>query len=299
MTLPTSGPISFSQVNTELELGATFSSDLNFLNNQIRIDQRPQIPNMFAFYGKAYYQRNLDGNCNNGNCNQSFSSGNIQCQNCSNAAINCVNCDTRRWLQVNCNCFTGQYNCTSLSNQTYNCNCGKIICKKLNELGYFDDEMNKADQLFGIKLKMDDPEAYNGYIRWATPVVHLMEGGGSPTLRKFVFFWEKNEQKRKDLQISVVSYYMDKIARPWAQEMAYRMKAEGYNESDVAGRFIMNIGLPMCRLVSKFGKDNQWPMWAKTLGIWGTVTVLLVSITLISFVDKVTEKVLNIFRKKD
>jgi hypothetical protein len=174
---------------------------------------------------------------------------------------------------------------------------GKIICQKLSEMGYFDTEMNRADQLFGVQLQQGDPDAYAGYVRWARPVVVLLEGGGSETLRKLVLFWEKDSQKRKDIQSSIVAYYLDKLARPWAEEMAYRMQAPGHTQSNTAGRFIMNVGLPMCRVIGRWGKDNQWPMWAKTLSIWGTVTVLLVTIATISTVDRLLGKLRKLIGK--
>jgi hypothetical protein len=173
----------------------------------------------------------------------------------------------------------------------------KIICQKLSEMGYFDTEMNRADQLFGVQLQQGDPDAYAGYVRWARPVVVLLEGGGSETLRKVVLFWEKDSQKRKDIQSSIVAYYLDKLARPWAEEMAYRMHAPGHTQSNTAGRFIMNVGLPMCRVIGRWGKDNQWPMWAKTLSIWGTVTVLLATIVTISTVDKLLGKLRKLIGK--
>ena len=159
--------------------------------------------------------------------------------------------------------------------------------------------MNDADQEFGRLLRDNDPDAYNGYIRWAGPVVDLLEGGGSSTFRKIVFPWIRDEQQRKDLQIKIVAYYLDGIARPWAEEMAYRMKAEGYNKPNPAGKFIMDIGLPMCRLVAKFNRGRTMPMWAKTALIWGTTTVLLGIVTAISTTDKVIKKVRNIFKHKE
>jgi hypothetical protein len=53
----------------------------------------------------------------------------------------------------------------------------------------------------------------------------------------------------------------------------------------------MNIGLPLCRTISKFGRGKQLPMWAKTALIWGTTTVLLGAVTGISTVDKIVRKV--------
>jgi hypothetical protein len=173
----------------------------------------------------------------------------------------------------------------------------KIICQKLAQMGFFDAAMNAADQEFGELLRSNDPDAYNGYIRWAAPVVELLEGGGSSTFRKVVFPWLRDEQARKDLQIKIVAHYLDVIARPWAEEMAYRMQATGYSKSNPAGRMIMDIGLPMCRLVAKFGRGKTMPMWAKTAIIWGTTTVLLAAVTVISTVDKVISKIKNVFKR--
>jgi len=170
----------------------------------------------------------------------------------------------------------------------------KIICQKLAELGYFDSAMNKADQQFGIALRDNDPDAYHGYIKWAGPVVDLLEGGGSATFRKIVFPWIRDEKQRQDLQIKIVAYYLDVIARPWAEEMAFRMNAEGYTKSNPAGKFIMNIGLPMCRIISKFNTRRKLPMWAKTAAIWATTTILLSAVTIISG----TNKIVNLFRWK-
>jgi hypothetical protein len=175
---------------------------------------------------------------------------------------------------------------------------GKIICKKLAELGYFDKVMNDADQRFGIQLRDNDPRAYYGYLRWAQTVVDLMEGKGSEKLRKVVFFWEKDQQKRVEMQKNIVIYYMDMLARPWAEEMAFRMKAVGYNKSNPAGRMIMNIGLPLCRKVGKIQMNGNLPIAAKTLIIWGVVTVLLVSVISISGTNTILNKIKNIFKKK-
>jgi hypothetical protein len=173
----------------------------------------------------------------------------------------------------------------------------KIICQKLAEMGYFDSAMNAADQQFGILLRDQDPDAYNGYLRWAQPVVDLLEGKGSTTFRKIVFFWVRDEQRRQQMQSNIVAHYLDVIARPWAEEMAYRMKAEGHNHSNPAGRFIMNIGLPMCRSIGRFNKHRELPMWLKTALIWGTTTVLLVAVTAISTADKVINKVRKLFKR--
>jgi hypothetical protein len=252
MTLQTTGPISVSDINVEVERTPTFSSDLNFLNGLIRIDQRPAQPNMGTFYGKAYYQRNLDGNCNNGNCSQSISSGNIQCQNCSLGAVNCANCDNQKWLQANCNCFSGQYNCNQVANQTYNCNCncGKIICTKLYEMGLMDKTIFKADQDFGNILMQSDPKVYQGYVRWAQYIVDRMDGQGTSYM-----FWIKDKEIRRQKEIKFVTKWAHKIATPWSIHMAYLMGV--VKEDDVVGKIIMNIGKKFCKLAYFFPKKHS------------------------------------------
>jgi hypothetical protein len=272
MTLQSTGPISVSDINVEVERTPTFSSDLNFLNGLIRIDQRPVQPNMGAFYGKAYYQRNLDGNCNNGNCDQSISSGNIQCRNCSLGAVNCANCDNQKWLQVNCNCFTGQYNCNQVANQTFNCNCncGKIICTKLFELGYLPQHIFEADQQFGEWLRNSDPYAYYGYIKWASVVVDWMEKDGPQCM-----FWILNKEKRGQKQREMAIRWAKRIATPWAHHMAYLMGVE--KQDNRAGRLIMKTGLFISRLVGRLTKTKE-PTKSVTIGylMWFTFGVFWV-----------------------
>ena len=175
---------------------------------------------------------------------------------------------------------------------------GKIICKKLAELGYFDKEMNDADQRFGALLRDNDPNAYHGYLRWAQTVVDLMEGKGSEGLRKIIFFWQKDKERRVEMQKDIVIYYMDMLARPWAEEMAFRMKAKGYEKSNPAGKLIMDVGLPLCRKVGKIQSNKDLPLFVKILTIWGTVTVLLVLVFAISGTNALFNKVKSWFKKK-
>lgn len=107
MTLPVTGQLAISDINSELGLSPSYSSSLSFLSGYLK--SPPASPNIGAFYGKAYYQRNADGNCNNGNCvAQGGPNG-----NCSNQGGPNGNCG---------NCGGPNGNCTS------NCNCGNIQC---------------------------------------------------------------------------------------------------------------------------------------------------------------------------
>lgn len=122
MTLPASGTISMSQFNTEMEKASNYSASLQWVSDNTKSTQRPSPNSMAGYYNKAWYQRNMDGNCSNGNCTSNCNCGNIQCNNCLiTGQTNCANCDTRKWLQNNCNCAC-TYNCNTQST-TYNCNC--------------------------------------------------------------------------------------------------------------------------------------------------------------------------------
>ena len=108
MTLPSSGPIDVAAINTEIGLPNTLSSTLSFLNGYLK--SPAESPNLGAFFGTAYYQRNVDGNCNNGNCSNS-GSGNGNC--------------TAVIVPDNGNCAIGG---GPNGNCNINCNCGNIQC---------------------------------------------------------------------------------------------------------------------------------------------------------------------------
>lgn len=263
MTTPASGQIAVSDVNVEIGQAATYSSDLNFLNNLIVAGQRPSSPNMDAFHNKAYFQNNTQGNCNNGNCNCSGNCGNIQCQQCySSQCVNCTNCDGQQWLQSNCNCAC-TYNCNA--NQTsYNCNCAcncsKIICAKLYEFGMMDYRVWAADQAYGEWLKKHDRSVYKGYIKWAKIVTSWMDGNGPDYM-----VWIKDKELRSAEQKRTSTEWAQKIGTPWAEHMAFLMGA--LPNDNLKGRVIMAIGRPICKFVNMLPKRSNpgtlttWLMW--------------------------------------
>lgn len=118
MTLPASGTISMATYSVEMGQASTYSASMSWINANAKVTSN----SMDGHYGKAWYQRNADGNCNNGNCTSNCNCGNIQCTNCYiSGAVNCANCDAQAWLQTNCNCAC-TYNCNT-GQVSYNCNC--------------------------------------------------------------------------------------------------------------------------------------------------------------------------------
>ena len=120
MTLP-SGQIGISDLNNEV------GSAVNQLS-WVKSYTKDSISDMNNMHNRAWYARNVDGNCNNGNCACDCNCGNINCNNCTNCYnINCANCDGQAWLQGNCNCAC-TYNCDITGTVSFNCNCDCTFC---------------------------------------------------------------------------------------------------------------------------------------------------------------------------
>jgi hypothetical protein len=253
MTLPSSGQISISDINTEIGQSPTYSNNLNFLNNLVRADQRVTPPTMGGFYGKSYFQNTTEGNCNNGNCNCSGNCGNTNCNQCyPSQCVNCANCDTQAWLQNGGNCAC-TYNCNA-NTTSYNCNCAcdcsKIVCAKLHEFGMMSSTIWSADQMYGQMLRKKDKKVYRGYIRWARIVTAWMDGKGPDFM-----FWIKDKNIRAQAQKIAMTDMAQKIGTPWSEHMAYLM---GVLKTDnTMGRILMNIGRPICRIVDLIPRSRK------------------------------------------
>lgn len=292
MTTPADNTeIAVSSVRSELgvtthDIGGAQATDLAWLNGFLKDTQRPGSPNLAAFWNKAYYQRTMDGNCtNNGaNCdyNCNCNCGNNQCRNCSNCeTVNCVNCDAQQWLQTNCNCNC-TYNCNSNQNcWSFNCNCSKIICTKLHEIGLMPHHIFAADQAFGEQLKKTDPEVYEGYVRWASVIVSGMEGK-SPD---FMFWVSKDNRKQVEKEATIK--WAQKVAKPWSEHMAYLMGVLP-NDNNV-GRLIMKMGRPLSRLAGKLPKDYEF-------GFVGAVTLWAICPSLY-YIATAIDKVQSVFKR--
>lgn len=246
MTLQSSGQIAVSDISTEIGQAPTYSTDLNFLNNLITPGQRPSNPAMSNFYGLSYFQNTTQGNCDNGNqVNCNCNCGNVNCGNCYNCgAINCANCDSQAWLQTGTNCAC-TYNCTSYG-VSHNCNCAcdcsKIVCAKLHDMGLMSANIWAADQAYGRWLREHDRRVYRGYIRWARIVTAWMSGEGPDFM-----YWVKKPGERAVRQQRAMTEMAYNIGTPWSQHMAYLMGA--LPEDNFQGRVLMKIGTTISRIV--------------------------------------------------
>jgi len=309
-TPDTNSSIAISQINTEVGRAATTAStDLNFLNSYLKpagtlpniaggtvstpSPQRQSNPQNMNVYrgGLTYFQRNNAGNCNNVNNktqNCSIAGANIQCLQTNNCvAINCANCDTQKWLQSgNCQLATTPvYNCTNNQNCfTYNCNCSKIICTKLFDLGLMKKNIFVADQAFGEQLKKTHPDIYNGYRAWAEIVVDWMDGKGPKMMP-----WMSDEDFSVAAKKWSITWAHD-IATPWAEEMAYMM---GEKETgSLTGKMMFAFGTPICKVIGVwqrwFGPSKKEPGFIKGAGL----VVIFVMFKLVAELGRLIERVI-------
>jgi len=126
---------------------------------------------------------------------------------------------------------------------------GKIICTKLYELGLMDKEIYEADQAFGAELLKTRPDIYNGYRAWAEIVVDWMSGAGPKMMP-----WMSDAEFSISAQHWSVSWAKD-IATPWAEHMAYKMGKK--DKDNLTGRMITAAGVPICKAVG---------IWQRVIG---------------------------------
>lgn len=183
MPLPASGTISYNDVNVEMGRGSGAAIDMAFIYNNTKSGQ--QSYTLSNYYSKVWYQRNVDGNCNNGNCACNCNCYDFpqNCANCFNCAnINCANCDTRSWLQNNCNCAC-TYNCAITGNcwqSNCNCNCacdcGGACCFPGNALVTMADGTQKRIDQIKIGDVVDGGYGYKNTVQ----MFHVIRIGKYP-----------------------------------------------------------------------------------------------------------------------
>ena len=167
---------------------------------------------------------------------------------------------------------------------------GKIICAEMARQGFFDPEVNEADQRFGRKLNRKYPKIYRGYAYWANTVVAWLRGKG-PSL----YLWKMNDNN--EMQKNVTLHMTEVIARPWSEEMAYM---EGVREhGSIVGKFVLWVGFFMSVIVGMFNPDTSKPdSRLKGFTILGFMIVMYIIISIINFVTKPFEAIKNFFKNK-
>ncbi len=148
---------------------------------------------------------------------------------------------------------TGNYNHGSQSSNPRSPSSGdsssdsgrKIICVELYRQGLLTDEIFQADERFGDYLATTKRSAIIGYHFWAKPVVKMMQS--SKAITKIVYF----------------------IAKPWTEEMAYRMNV--LDKGNLWGYILMELGIPLCHLIGFIICNLSGVIW---LGVAVTIVII-------------------------
>lgn len=166
----------------------------------------------------------------------------------------------------------------------------KIICSEMAKQGFFEADINEADQRFGRRLQRKHPRIYNGYVYWARTIVEWIKGKG-PSL----YLWEMNDNN--ELQRNIALHMTEKIARPWSEEMAYIEKVR--DESSITGKLVFWIGLVICMIVSLFNPDlNKKDTRLKGFTIFGFMCFFYLLVSAINIIESPFKTIKNFFKSK-
>jgi hypothetical protein len=166
----------------------------------------------------------------------------------------------------------------------------KIICSEMAKQGFFEQDINDADQKFGRRLQRKHPIIYRGYVYWARTIVEWLRGRG-PSL----YLWKMNDNN--ELQRNIALHMTEVVARPWAEEMARIERVR--DESPLTGKLIFWIGVIICAIVGITNPDLSKPdSRLKGYTIITIMTIFYVLISLINFVTSPFKLFKEIFKNK-
>ena len=99
---------------------------------------------------------------------------------------------------------------------------GKVICTQTMHQGLLCPIILRADEAYGRTLPR---EVMRGYHSWGIPVARVMK------------------------QFPLLTYFLSPFAWAWANEAAFRYNGSG--ESNLLGRFLLKIGIPICKFLGR------------------------------------------------
>lgn len=107
---------------------------------------------------------------------------------------------------------------------------GKIICDYFYRKGLLSKKLWEADEAYGVKLSISEPDVMRGYHAWAKHYVREMEK--ESLLGKVYFAWAKLWVPH------------------WAKHLA--------GEKTIRGKILHSIGKPICNIIGKFKRRLTW-----------------------------------------
>lgn len=133
----------------------------------------------------------------------------------------------------------------------------KIICTALHQMGLLPYDIFAADQEYGRKLALTNPDIVDGYHIWAQVVVDWMNGvEDAPN----VMPWVKDDKERIERTATWATNWAQAIATPWAIQMAHEMGVR--EKGSKLGKFLMYVGYPISSFISKKKKVSVISMIA-------------------------------------
>ena len=100
------------------------------------------------------------------------------------------------------------------------------VCSHMYANGLMDEKTKVLDEIYGWYTRVVSPDVYQGYAKFAIPLVHILER--SPTLTRIV---------------------NTLVIVPWSIEMSREL---GYsNKKNLVGQIIMSVGRRICKLLGK------------------------------------------------
>ena len=130
----------------------------------------------------------------------------------------------------------------------------KVICTELYHQGFLNRDIYLLDQQFGRWLLINDPETYWGYRAWADILVRYMRGQGRPIIPKLLF-WHSEQQQQINSQ-RLAQWIARQLAEPFAYELARRVDGQA-RPFRLSGYLVVSVGLPICRLIGRFGLKGK------------------------------------------
>ena len=107
---------------------------------------------------------------------------------------------------------------------------GKIICDYFYRKGLLSKKLWEADEAYGVKLSISEPDVMRGYHAWAKHYVREMEK--ESLLGKVYFAWAKLWVPH------------------WAKHLA--------GEKTIRGKILHSVGKPICNIIGKFKRRLTW-----------------------------------------
>jgi len=106
-----------------------------------------------------------------------------------------------------------------------------FLCTLMYNAGFLNDTLWEADGRYGLKVRMTDPNVYDGYQIWAEPLAKWIEDGLS----------------QEKISAKITLNMLKPFVVSWAEYMAYEQGL--HDKFNILGFAVMKAGYPVCKLI--------------------------------------------------